>query len=51
MISKIKEDMNKYLNEFKDNTNKHLNDIRYICIYDNTKNEFNKEIEILKKAS
>jgi Sec-independent protein translocase protein TatA len=47
MNNKSKEEMNKHLREFKDNTNKWLNEIKKIM--QNMKEEFNNDIEILKK--
>jgi hypothetical protein len=38
-----------YFQDFKENTNKQLNEIRKII--EDIKEELNKEIEILKKAS
>jgi hypothetical protein len=47
MINEIKEDMNKYLKEFQENTNKEVNKIRKIM--KDMKKGFGKDIEVLKK--
>jgi hypothetical protein len=48
MVNKIKENMYKQLNELKEDTNKHLSEIRKNVGYEE---EFNKDIEILKKSN
>jgi hypothetical protein len=47
MINKIKEDMNKHLNEFEENTDKEL--IRIMMTMQDTEEEFIEAVDVLKK--